>query len=44
MMVRTVNNIRRSMEEPEAPAPDAPPPADIVLLTEIRDALVDRKS
>lgn len=44
MMVRTVNNIRRSMEEPAAPAPDAPPPADIVLLTEIRDALVDRKS
>ena len=43
MMVRMVNNIRRTMEEPETPSPDAPPPADILLLTEIRDALVNRK-
>ncbi|PHP64604.1 large conductance mechanosensitive channel protein MscL [Zhengella mangrovi] len=40
MMVRAVNKVRRSFEEPQAPAPDAPPPADIRLLTEIRDALV----
>ncbi len=43
MMVRMVNRVRQSMEEPEAPAPAAPPPADIRLLTEIRDALVNRK-
>ena len=43
MMVRMVNNIRRTMEEPETPSPDAPPSADILLLTEIRDALVNRK-
>jgi large conductance mechanosensitive channel len=42
MMVRYVNRIKADMEEPEeeaAPAEPAPPPADIVLLTEIRDAL-----
>ncbi|MBO6540868.1 MAG: large conductance mechanosensitive channel protein MscL [Rhizobiaceae bacterium] len=40
MMVKAVNNIRRSMEEEkkEDPAPAAPP-ADIKLLTEIRDLL-----
>jgi large conductance mechanosensitive channel len=42
MMVRYVNKIRADLEEPaEEPAPEKPaaPPADIVLLTEIRDAL-----
>jgi large conductance mechanosensitive channel len=42
MMVRYVNRIRASLEKPaEEPAPEAPaaPPPDIVLLTEIRDAL-----
>ena len=42
MMVRYVNKIKSSMEEPEeapAPAEPAPPAEDIVLLTEIRDAL-----
>ncbi|GAB5506590.1 MAG: large conductance mechanosensitive channel protein MscL [Rhizobiaceae bacterium] len=40
MMVKAVNNIRRSMEEEkkEDPVPAAPP-ADIKLLTEIRDLL-----
>ena len=45
MMVRYVNKIKASMEEPaEEPAPEAPPaPAeDIVLLTEIRDALTKK--
>ena len=41
MMVRYVNKVKASMEEPEEEAPAAPaePPADIKLLTEIRDAL-----
>ncbi len=41
LMVRMVNNLRRKEEaKPEAPAA---PPADIQLLTEIRDALVKTK-
>lgn len=39
MLVRYVNNIKASMEEPEEPAEPAAPAEDIVLLTEIRDAL-----
>ncbi len=42
MMVRYVNKIKASMEKQEeeaAPAAPPEPPADIVLLTEIRDAL-----
>lgn len=35
MMVKAVNKMRKQPE----PAPDAPPPADIALLTEIRDLL-----
>jgi large conductance mechanosensitive channel len=42
MMVKAVNNIRRRLETPAAPAPDAPPPADVKLLTEIRDLLATR--
>jgi large conductance mechanosensitive channel len=38
-MVKMVNNMRRRMER-EKPAPAAaPPPADVALLTEIRDLL-----
>lgn len=37
MMVKAVNNLRR--KEEEAPTEPAAPPADIALLTEIRDAL-----
>jgi large conductance mechanosensitive channel len=39
LMVKGVNSIRRQLEKPAAPAPDAPPPADVKLLTEIRDLL-----
>lgn len=41
MMVRYVNRVKANMEEQEEEAPAAPaePPADIQLLTEIRDAL-----
>ncbi|MBO6724775.1 MAG: large conductance mechanosensitive channel protein MscL [Rhizobiaceae bacterium] len=40
MMVKAVNNIRRSMEEEKKEDPvQAAPPADIKLLTEIRDLL-----
>ncbi|MEM8749841.1 MAG: large conductance mechanosensitive channel protein MscL [Pseudomonadota bacterium] len=38
MMVKAVNNMRRKEEE-AAPAEPEAPPADIQLLTEIRDAL-----
>ena len=37
IMVRTVNNINKKQEE--APAEPAAPPADVALLTEIRDLL-----
>ena len=40
LMIKAVNNLRRRMEEPQTtPAQPAPPPADILLLTEIRDLL-----
>jgi large conductance mechanosensitive channel len=39
LMVRAVNNMRRRLEKEQAPAPEAPPPPDIALLTEIRDLL-----
>jgi len=42
MLVKGVNAIRRRFETPAAPAPDAPPPADVRLLTEIRDLLANR--
>ena len=42
MMVKGVNAIRRRFETPAAPAADAPPPADVKLLTEIRDLLARR--
>jgi large conductance mechanosensitive channel len=42
LMVKGVNSIRRRLEAPAAPAPDAPPPADVKLLTEIRDLLAKR--
>ena len=41
MMVRAVNNMRR--KEEEAPAKETPPPADVALLTEIRDLLAKGK-
>jgi large conductance mechanosensitive channel len=42
LMVKGVNTIRRKFERPAEPAPDAPPPADVKLLTEIRDLLARR--
>ena len=41
VMVKAVNNLRREQEA--APAKPAAPPADIALLTEIRDLLAKRK-
>ncbi|KQZ15618.1 MULTISPECIES: large conductance mechanosensitive channel protein MscL [unclassified Mesorhizobium] len=42
LMVKAVNNMRRRLER-EKPAPQAaPPPADVALLTEIRDLLARR--
>jgi len=38
MFVKAYNSMRRK-EEIAAPAPPPPPPAEVVLLTEIRDAL-----
>jgi large conductance mechanosensitive channel len=44
MMVKGVNNIRRRVVKEKEPVPDTPsaPPADVQLLTEIRDILATR--
>ena len=42
LMVRYVNKMRAKFDTAEEPAPDAPPPADVQLLTEIRDTLKQR--
>ena len=42
LMVRYVNKMRAQFDTPEEPAPDAPPPADVQLLMEIRDELKQR--
>ncbi|MGE0502126.1 MAG: large conductance mechanosensitive channel protein MscL [Rhizobiaceae bacterium] len=42
LMVRAVNGIRRRLEAEKPAAPAAPPPADVQLLTEIRDLLAKR--
>ena len=39
LMVKGVNNLKRKQEEAPVDEKPAPPPQDIVLLTEIRDAL-----
>src|SRR5262245_50172205 len=39
LMVKAVNSMRRRLEGEKAAAPPAPPAADVVLLTEIRDLL-----
>jgi large conductance mechanosensitive channel len=42
LMVKAVNNMRKRLERDKAAAPAAPPPADVQLLTEIRDLLAKR--
>jgi large conductance mechanosensitive channel len=42
LMVKAVNNLRRRLEAEKPAAPAAPPPADVALLTEIRDILAKR--
>ena len=42
LMVKAVNNMRKRMEKEKPAAPPAPPAADVVLLTEIRDLLAKR--
>lgn len=44
LVVRMINKMRAAIEREEktAPAPSAPPPPDIALLTEIRDLLKSR--
>lgn len=42
MLVKGVNTLRRRLEKQKAAAPAAPPPADVQLLTEIRDLLAKR--
>jgi large conductance mechanosensitive channel len=39
LMVKGVNSVRQKFEPKKEPAPAAPPPADIQLLSEIRDIL-----
>jgi large conductance mechanosensitive channel len=41
-MVKGVNGLRRKLEKQKAAAPAAPPPADVQLLTEIRDLLAKK--
>ena len=42
LMVKMVNNLRKKLEREKEAAPAAPPPADVQLLTEIRDLLSKR--
>jgi large conductance mechanosensitive channel len=42
LMVKMVNNLRRRVEREKPAAEAAPPPADVALLTEIRDLLAKR--
>jgi large conductance mechanosensitive channel len=42
LMVKGVNNLRRRVEREKPAEPEAPPPADVALLTEIRDLLAKR--
>ncbi len=42
LMVKGVNTMRRRLETQKAAAPAAPPPADVQLLTEIRDLLAKK--
>lgn len=42
LMVKGVNTMRRQMEAKKDAAPAAPPPADVQLLTEIRDLLAKK--
>lgn len=42
LMVKGVNTLRRKLEKQQEAAPPAPPAADVVLLTEIRDLLAKK--
>jgi large conductance mechanosensitive channel len=42
IMVKAVNTMRRKLEREKEAGPAAPPPADVALLTEIRDLLAKR--
>ncbi len=42
LLIKLVNRARASVERDKAPAPAAPPPQDILLLSEIRDLLKQR--
>ncbi len=42
LMVRAVNSLRRRLEKEKAAPAAAPPPADVQLLTEIRDLLAKK--
>jgi large conductance mechanosensitive channel len=44
LMVKGVNAIRRKFENAAEAAPEAPPPADVQPLTEIRDLLATRRA
>ncbi|MBX3566528.1 MAG: large conductance mechanosensitive channel protein MscL [Rhizobiaceae bacterium] len=42
LMVKAVNTMRKKLEKQKEAGPAAPPPADVQLLTEIRDLLARR--
>lgn len=42
LMVKGVNTMRKRLEKQKAAGPAAPPPADVQLLTEIRDLLAKK--
>jgi len=42
LMVKAVNTMRKRLEKQKAAGPAAPPPADVLLLTEIRDLLAKK--
>lgn len=43
LMVKAVNNMRKRLERQKPEEAAAPPPADVLLLTEIRDLLAKRQ-
>ncbi|MCA1369343.1 large conductance mechanosensitive channel protein MscL [Bradyrhizobium sp. BRP14] len=44
LLIKIVNRLRASIEREKTPAPAAPPPQDVLLLSEIRDLLKQQRA